>query len=78
MKSLRCPDDREVISREAHSFKSSSAMLGLARLSEQSKRMEFEARVLEQPNYETDLAAIEEEFERSVGKMDAFLAAQAA
>ena len=78
MKSLRCPDDREVISREAHSFKSSSAMLGLARLSEQSKRMEFEARVLEQPNYETDLAAIEEEFERSVGKKDAFLAAQAA
>ena len=78
MKALRCPDDRDVISREAHSFKSSSAMLGLVRLSQQAKRMEFEARDLAQPDYETDLAEIEKEFEHSVREMAAFLTTKAA
>ena len=78
MKTLACPRDSEVISREAHSFKSSSAMLGLNRLSHYAKSMERGAGDLEQQTYASALATMEQEFESSIVRLDEFLRKKAA
>jgi HPt (histidine-containing phosphotransfer) domain-containing protein len=59
--------ERQVIKREAHSIKSSSATFGFARLSGLARELEFGIETLSPADFQTKIAAIQQAFDATEG-----------